>query len=72
MLRSLYRQFTGSKIDCPRYGHHWEDIGFQVTKDILLDQQIARHFMSCSECLSNPPSLLKSSISTNHDKGLGF
>ena len=30
MLRSLYRQFTGSKIDCPRYGHHWEDIGFQV------------------------------------------
>jgi hypothetical protein len=29
MLRSLYRQLTGSKLDCPRYGHHWEDIGFQ-------------------------------------------
>jgi len=29
MLRSLYRQLTGSTIDCPRYGGHWEDIGFQ-------------------------------------------
>lgn len=29
MLRSIYRQLTGSKVDCPRYGHHWEDIGFQ-------------------------------------------
>lgn len=29
LLRSLYRQLTGSNIDCPRYGHHWEDIGFQ-------------------------------------------
>lgn len=29
ILRTLYRQLTGSKLDCPRYGHHWEDIGFQ-------------------------------------------
>jgi len=29
MLRTLYRQLTGSTIDCPRYGGHWEDIGFQ-------------------------------------------
>jgi len=29
ILRSMYRQLTGSKVDCPRYGEHWEDIGFQ-------------------------------------------
>jgi len=29
MLRTLYRQLTGSTLDCPRYGAHWEDIGFQ-------------------------------------------
>ena len=30
MLRTLYKQLTGALVDCPRYGHHWEDIGFQV------------------------------------------
>eukprot|EP00088_Acartia_fossae_P057438 TRINITY_DN6701_c0_g1_i1.p1 TRINITY_DN6701_c0_g1~~TRINITY_DN6701_c0_g1_i1.p1 ORF type:complete len:310 (-),score=29.40 TRINITY_DN6701_c0_g1_i1:739-1623(-) len=29
MLRTLYKQLTGALVDCPRYGHHWEDIGFQ-------------------------------------------
>jgi len=29
ILRTLYRQLTGSTLDCPRYGGHWEDIGFQ-------------------------------------------
>lgn len=29
MLRTLHRQLTGSALDCPRYGAHWEDIGFQ-------------------------------------------
>jgi len=29
VLRTLYRRLTGSRVDCPRYGHHWEDIGFQ-------------------------------------------
>jgi len=29
VLRTLYRQLTRAVIDCPRYGHHWEDIGFQ-------------------------------------------
>lgn len=29
VLRTLYRQLTGGKLDCPRYGQHWEDIGFQ-------------------------------------------
>jgi len=28
-IRTIYRQLTGSRFDCPRYGHHWEDIGFQ-------------------------------------------
>ena len=27
-------------------------------RDTIIDQQIARHFVQYSECLSNPPSLL--------------
>ena len=29
VLLSLYKLLTGSKLDCPRYGSHWEQIGFQ-------------------------------------------
>ena len=29
VLLTLYKLLTGSKIDCPRYGSHWEQIGFQ-------------------------------------------
>ena len=29
-LLSIFKQLTGQKIDCPRYGPHWEQIGFQV------------------------------------------
>jgi hypothetical protein len=29
ILVSLYRKITGTLIDCPRYGTHWESIGFQ-------------------------------------------
>ena len=30
VLLSIFKQLTGQKIDCPRYGPHWEQIGFQV------------------------------------------
>ena len=29
ILITIYRKLTGSNIDCPRYGTHWENIGFQ-------------------------------------------
>ena len=29
MLRTIYRQLTCTTLDCPRYGSHWEEIGFQ-------------------------------------------
>lgn len=29
VLQTLYKQLTGARFDCPRYGSHWEDIGFQ-------------------------------------------
>ena len=29
VLLTLYKLFTGSRLDCPRYGNHWEQIGFQ-------------------------------------------
>ena len=47
----------------------------------IIDQQIARHFVHYSECLSNLTSFytiqlinpfLISRITANHDKGLGF
>jgi len=31
MLRTIYRQLTSTRVDCPRYGEHWEAIGFQGT-----------------------------------------
>jgi len=31
MLRTIYRQLTSTTLDCPRYGDHWEQIGFQGT-----------------------------------------
>eukprot|EP00096_Caligus_rogercresseyi_P015451 TRINITY_DN7885_c0_g1_i1.p1 TRINITY_DN7885_c0_g1~~TRINITY_DN7885_c0_g1_i1.p1 ORF type:complete len:231 (-),score=30.22 TRINITY_DN7885_c0_g1_i1:559-1251(-) len=29
VLLTLYKQLTGNRFDVPRYGDHWEDIGFQ-------------------------------------------
>ncbi|KAM6234988.1 ELMO domain-containing protein 3 [Porphyrio hochstetteri] len=29
ILQTLYKQLTHSKLDCPRYGEHWGEIGFQ-------------------------------------------
>lgn len=30
-LQTIFRCLTGSKFDCPRFGSHWEEIGFQGT-----------------------------------------
>ncbi|XP_057289890.1 ELMO domain-containing protein 3-like isoform X2 [Hydractinia symbiolongicarpus] len=29
ILQTVYRKLTKTKIDCPRFGQHWENIGFQ-------------------------------------------
>ncbi|GBM93770.1 ELMO domain-containing protein 3, partial [Araneus ventricosus] len=29
VLQTLYKTLTGTDRDCPRYGKHWEDLGFQ-------------------------------------------
>ncbi|XP_045126717.1 ELMO domain-containing protein 3-like [Portunus trituberculatus] len=29
ILQTVYKVLTGTKIDCPRYGSHWDVIGFQ-------------------------------------------
>ena len=29
VLQTIYKKLTGTKLDCPRYGNHWELIGFQ-------------------------------------------
>ena len=28
-LQTIYCRLTGAKVQCPRYGKHWQDIGFQ-------------------------------------------
>lgn len=29
ILQTIYQQLTCSKLGCPRYGAHWEELGFQ-------------------------------------------
>ena len=29
MLQTIYKKLTATDLDCPRYGAHWESIGFQ-------------------------------------------
>lgn len=29
ILQTVYRKLTKTKIDCPRFGPHWENVGFQ-------------------------------------------
>lgn len=29
VLQTIYKKLTGTKLDCPRFGNHWELIGFQ-------------------------------------------
>ncbi|XP_041280619.1 ELMO domain-containing protein 3 isoform X2 [Onychostruthus taczanowskii] len=29
ILQTIYRQLTRSRLGCPRYGEHWEELGFQ-------------------------------------------
>ena len=31
MINALYRRLTGGRFDPPRFGNHWQDIGFQVS-----------------------------------------
>nr|XP_046242820.1 ELMO domain-containing protein 3 [Scatophagus argus]XP_046242821.1 ELMO domain-containing protein 3 [Scatophagus argus] len=31
VLQTIYKRLIGSRLDCPRYGTHWESIGFQGT-----------------------------------------
>ena len=35
ILITLYRKIIGTSIDCPRYGSHWETIGFQGRLKII-------------------------------------
>ncbi|RXM91203.1 ELMO domain-containing protein 3, partial [Acipenser ruthenus] len=31
VLQTVYKKLTGARFDCPRYGCHWEQVGFQGT-----------------------------------------
>ncbi|KAJ8005905.1 hypothetical protein DPEC_G00122750 [Dallia pectoralis] len=31
VLQTIYKKLTASKLDCPRLGSHWENVGFQGT-----------------------------------------
>lgn len=32
VLQTIYKRLIGSRLDCPRFGPHWENIGFQGEK----------------------------------------
>lgn len=29
VLQTIYKRLIGTRLDCPRYGSHWENVGFQ-------------------------------------------
>lgn len=31
ILQTIYKKLTCSRLGCPRYGAHWEELGFQGT-----------------------------------------
>ncbi|XP_030888842.1 ELMO domain-containing protein 3, partial [Leptonychotes weddellii] len=33
VLQTIYKKLTGSKFDCALHGDHWEDLGFQGSRD---------------------------------------
>jgi hypothetical protein len=35
VLQTIYKRLTGSKQDCPRFGTHWENVGFQGKRHLL-------------------------------------
>lgn len=35
VLQTIYKRLIGSRLDCPRYGAHWENIGFQGKGPLL-------------------------------------
>ncbi|RXG61844.1 ELMO domain-containing protein 3 [Armadillidium vulgare] len=34
ILLTVYKVLTGTRLDCPRYGNHWDHIGFQLKTTI--------------------------------------
>ena len=42
MLQTLYKNVTGRPTDVPRYGNHWDDIGFQGQWALTLIEYITR------------------------------
>lgn len=43
ILQTIYQQLTRSRLGCPRYGAHWEELGFQGRRgSSLLPGEIPR------------------------------
>ncbi|KAK8775271.1 hypothetical protein V5799_031387 [Amblyomma americanum] len=51
ILQTIYRKLTNTVYDCPRYGSHWERIGFQGSHSSHDGQIVQLH--SC--CAGNDP-----------------
>jgi len=73
MLSTIYRQLTGSRVDPPRYGGHWEDIGFQGTDPAtdlrgvgLLGLVQATHLTTTPELVPMARTFLRTSHTTDH------
>lgn len=42
ILQTVYRKLTKTKIDCPRFGPHWENVGFQGNLNVLRKEWVGR------------------------------
>ncbi len=41
ILQTIYKKLTATNLDCPRYGSHWESIGFQGEIEQYLNSLIS-------------------------------
>jgi hypothetical protein len=46
VLQTIYKKLTGAKFDCPRFGPHWEQIGFQGKLAYTLVTATLHHLVS--------------------------
>lgn len=72
ILQTIYRQLTRSRLGCPRYGAHWEELGFQGRAGSTpVPGDIPKSIQTCpGTCPFHPSSLRHSLCSRASPAGL--
>lgn len=45
VLQTIYKRLLGCRLDCPRYGPHWENIGFQGSVCVCVYVCVSKSFL---------------------------